>query len=409
MCDTLVAVTDDGVLFGKNSDRDVNEAQLLRWYPAAQHPAGTTLRCTWSTVAQAERTHAVLLSQPWWMWGAEIGANEHGVVIGNEAVFTRRARARGEHDEHPLLGMDLLRLALERAATRRAAVEVIVSLLERFGQGGSCSREHPRFTYDNSYIVADPDGATVLETAGRHWATEEVTGGRSISNGLTIPGFAARFADPVRGRVASCAARRDRTTAAASAARTPADLMAALRDHGGTTAPTWSPVNGALSAPCAHAGGVVTSTQSTASWVADLRAGARHWVTGTSAPCTGVFKPVSVAERLDLDPPAPASNRFDAAYLWWRHERMHRLAVRDLAAAAGAFAAERDRLEAEWLAAPPASAAAFEIAERAEAGWLDALERLHSADRRPGWVRRQWRGWDRAAGLEDRPWARSSA
>ena len=107
------------------------------------------------------------------MWGAEIGANERGVVIGNEAVFTRRARPKRQRDVSPLLGMDLLRLGLERAASRREAVEVIVGLLETHGQGGSCSHEHPGFSYDNSYIVADPEGATVLETAGRHWAVEE--------------------------------------------------------------------------------------------------------------------------------------------------------------------------------------------------------------------------------------------
>ena len=119
------------------------------------------------------------------------------MVIGNEAVFTRRT---GSGEGVPL-GMDLVRLGLERSTSAREAVQVVVDLLEKHGQGGSCSKEHPRFSYDNSYLVADPAGAFVLETAGRHWAVEEVRGpGRSISNGLTIPAFARAHADLVRGR-----------------------------------------------------------------------------------------------------------------------------------------------------------------------------------------------------------------
>ena len=125
MCDTLVSLTDDGVLFAKNSDRDPNEAQVLRWHPASDHEPGTEVACTWISIPQVTRTHAVLLSQPWWMWGAEIGTNEHGVVIGNEAVFTREL-ALGRREPDALLGMDLLRLALERAATATDAVAVIV-------------------------------------------------------------------------------------------------------------------------------------------------------------------------------------------------------------------------------------------------------------------------------------------
>jgi secernin len=383
MCDTLVSLAPDGVLFAKNSDRDPNEAQVPRWHPAREHAPGSALRCTWTEIPQVVRTYAVVLSQPWWMWGAEMGANEHGVVIGNEAVFTRGAR--------------------DTAATADEAVGVLVELLENHGQGGSCSHEHPRFTYDNSFLVADPTGAVVLETAGRRWATEQVAGpGRSISNGLTIPAFAARHADPVRGRVAACAVRRARTERAAAASTSPLDLMSALRDHGDAAGPVWSPVNGALSAPCAHAGGLVTSTQSTASWVADLRDADAplHWVTGTSAPCTSVFKPVRVGEPLDVDPPAPPRNTFDPAYRWWRHERLHRLALRDHPASVARFAADRDRLETAWVAEPPRGATAFELAGAAEQRWLADLRAAGLPDRRPGWLRRRWRRTDGVAGIE---------
>jgi secernin len=41
------------------------------------------------------------------MWGAEMGANDQGVCIGNEAVFTK---LQGPEDEDErLLGMDLVR------------------------------------------------------------------------------------------------------------------------------------------------------------------------------------------------------------------------------------------------------------------------------------------------------------
>lgn len=399
MCDTLVTVTDDGVLFAKNSDRDPNEAQQVRWQGAADHEAGATVRTTWSEVPQVTHTHAVVLSQPWWMWGAEIGANEHGVVIGNEAVFTRRT---GDDGAGALLGMDLLRLALERGATRHEAVEVLVGLLEEHGQGGSCSHEHPRFTYDNSFVVADPAGAVVVETAGRRWATEEVDGARSISNGLTIPGFAEAYADPLRGRVAACSVRRARTTGAAGRANGPGDLMAALRDHGDRTWPSYSVVNGALSAPCAHAGGLVTSTQTTASWVADLRPGTppggRHWVTGTSAPCTSLFKPVTVGEVASTDPAARTwAEHFHPQFLWWRHEFLHRRVMRDPEACNG-FLVERDQVERRWLEEPPAGADAFAEGDRLWERWRREVP-ADPPDRRPVWVRGQWSRWSRRAGV----------
>ena len=40
MCDSFVAITADGVMFAKNSDRDPNESQPLEWIAAADHGDG---------------------------------------------------------------------------------------------------------------------------------------------------------------------------------------------------------------------------------------------------------------------------------------------------------------------------------------------------------------------------------
>ena len=109
--------------------------------------------------------------------------NSAGVAIGNEAVFTRRNRA--ELKQKALIGMDLLRLALERAESAEKAVEVITSLLERYGQGGNCGYDH-EFYYDNSFLIADTKEAYILETSGRRWAARRVESRGAISNRLSI-------------------------------------------------------------------------------------------------------------------------------------------------------------------------------------------------------------------------------
>ena len=393
MCDTVVVVGGDGVLFAKNSDRDANEGQGLEWHPAADHAAGATVACTWIEVPQVDHTHAVLVSRPFWMWGAEMGANEHGVVIGNEAVFTTEPDG-----EAALLGMDLLRLALERAATAEDAVATMVALLERHGQGGGCGHEDRGFTYHNSFLVADRVEAWVLETAGRHWATEQVaSGARSISNGLTIPGFAEAHSDRVKTRVSACRHRQALTRERADRATGPGDLMTLLRDHGaGRSEPRYAWLNGGMAAPCMHGGGVVTSSQTTASWVADLRDGDRHWATATAAPCTGIFKPVAVDDPVDL---GPFPGDTDDSSLWWRHEHLHRRAVADPAELYPRFTPERDRTELAWLADRPTPAEAFARADELLDRWTRAVTFDPVPDARPRWARRYWAKRNERAGL----------
>jgi dipeptidase len=393
MCDTLAIVGSQGVLFAKNSDRDANEPQVLDWQPRREYPAGSRLKCTWIEIPQVRVTHAVLLSRPYWMWGAEMGTNEHGVTIGNEAVFTREKYAATG-----LLGMDMLRLALERATTAEAAVEVIVALLEEFGQGGACSIQRPGFTYHNSFLVVDSQRGFVLETAGTHYAVEEIRGARSISNGLTISGFADRHRDPIKGRVAACQVRQARTQQLAQESTGPADLMSALRDHGaGNSAPRYTWLNGGLHAPCVHAGGLLASSQTTASWVAELRPDAsRHWVTATAAPCTGLFKPVSVDAPVDLGA-APGRQADDS--LWWRHEHLHRLVMRDPARLGQLYLMERDAIEALWLADPLDSQLAFDQASLLTYRWTESVHSVAVADTRPRFVQRYWKKQNAAAGL----------
>eukprot|EP00088_Acartia_fossae_P059803 TRINITY_DN7138_c0_g1_i2.p1 TRINITY_DN7138_c0_g1~~TRINITY_DN7138_c0_g1_i2.p1 ORF type:complete len:394 (+),score=80.46 TRINITY_DN7138_c0_g1_i2:48-1229(+) len=189
-CDTFVVLADKTesgeIIFGKNSDRPCGEIQEVVHYPSQSHQKDAKLKCTYIEIDQVEKTHAVILSKPEWMWGAEMGANEHGVVIGNEAVWNRLSN--GSEDLIPrLLGMDLLRLGLERGATAREALDTITALLDTYGQGGQCSNIISDFSYHNSFLIADQKEAWVLETAEKLWVAELVTTGvRNISNCMSI-------------------------------------------------------------------------------------------------------------------------------------------------------------------------------------------------------------------------------
>lgn len=183
-CDTVVALADaaaDGVVvFGKNSDRPPGEPQAPVLLERATHAPGATVRCQYVEIPQVRETARVLGSRPTWLWGFEMGLNEHGVAIGNETIFAHEAPA-----SVGLIGMDLVRLGLERGHTASAALDVIVGLVEQHGQGGSGYRDMD-WPYNNSFLIADPDEAWILEAAGRHWAARRATSTDSISNHVSI-------------------------------------------------------------------------------------------------------------------------------------------------------------------------------------------------------------------------------
>src|SRR6185312_1073764 len=269
MCDTLVALaqsTADAVtLFAKNSDRQRNEAQVVELRPAADYAPGSRLKCTYIEIPQARRTHPVLLCRPFWSWGAEMGANDHGVVIGNEGLLSRMAPPR----EEALTGLDLVRIGLERAATAAEAVNILCALLGEHGQGGNCGHQVPNY-YNNGFLIADPSEAFVLETVGREWVCEEVRDLRSISNSYSIgpdlervsTGFdavlrdlssmpsapddiAGVLADPGSEHLGQAKSRRARSAQLLCMSDKRLDyaaMMRILRDHGapGATVP-WTP------------------------------------------------------------------------------------------------------------------------------------------------------------------------
>ncbi len=423
MCDTIVAVppsTKDSVVwFGKNSDREPGEAQIVEHLPAQKFSSPTKLQCTYVELPQANETHEVVLSRPFWMWGAEMGANSRGVAIGNEAVFTKLPVPKTG-----LTGMDLLRLALERSATAREALDLITRLIAEIGQGGLCGYRHKGFRYHNSFIIADPTEAWVLETADRHWAAEQVRGVRTISNVLTIGkdfdlisdgafefarqqgwckgaddfDFAKAFGDPFyaftsAGNVRRTCTRNRLMLSDGKIGR--ADLFGALRDHAGH-----KPEQGLrLQMPCGHASWMKTrqSGQTTGSMVSRLSAaGSLHWLTGTSSPCLSVFKPLVFGSE-PISTGASAAEAYDAESLWWQHEQLHRLTLGDYARRRAMTEIERRQLEAKFLSLnngelPTAAEcqAAWDEHRAVLPNWIDRIAREAKGDRR-GWLtRRYW-------------------
>ncbi|MBN2624563.1 MAG: hypothetical protein JXA83_14390, partial [Acidimicrobiales bacterium] len=318
MCDTVCVRRPDGMLFAKSSDRPLDEPQVLRWFDR-RAPGPDPVRVTHVAVPDAGAA-ALLGSQPTWMWGLEHGVNEHGVAVGNEKVWTVDD-PRGVPPA--LLGMDLVRLGLERGTTADGALDAMVAMVEAHGQGGS--GEHGRDEpYWSSFLVVDGRGGWVLETSGRSWVAEPVDAGAAISNRLTLstgwtrssPDVAAgadwdrRRAPEVPTEIADHRLAATRACVARGAAVTPAEAAALLRDHG--SGPWGAPGRaGDVGAPpppadvgadwsgvtvCMH---VRDYQCTTASMVAELPAspGAplRVWAS-LGTPCSAVFLPVAVLD-----------------------------------------------------------------------------------------------------------------
>ena len=340
-------------LLAKNSDRPLGEAQPLAFFKGGSHQPGEMVSCTHLKIPQAERTYTVLGSRPYWIWGFEMGVNECGLAIGNEA---QGSRCEAEAEEG-LLGMDLLRLALERAATAREGVEVIAALLERYGQNANASPLFDR-RYENSFLLVDPHEIWLMETAGRQWAARQVHDWAAISNCYSIGtaydlcsknmercarehrwlapdeplNFAKAYTLPAVRQTAAVPRwrRLQKLISTFNGPLTPQDARQILRDHfeGEIIEPRWGGSAGGFVSICMHAA-TWDASQTAASFLTwhDDQLGQVSWY-APSIPCCSVYIPVywtgDVPEAMKL-----SSAVYYADSLWWRTERLSALISAD--------------------------------------------------------------------------------
>ncbi|MDX2068086.1 MAG: carcinine hydrolase/isopenicillin-N N-acyltransferase family protein [Haliscomenobacter sp.] len=375
MCDTFVKITSNKLIFGKNSDREPNEAHAIVRFPR-QEPTEKKLQCTYIEIPQVAHTHEVILSKPFQMWGAEMGANEHGLVIGNEAVFTKIGFQKKNQG---LTGMDMLRLALERCTSADAALELMIQLLADYGQDACGGYRNRRFFYHNSFLIADRHTAWVFETAGPHWVAKKIQGHYAISNGLTLDSdydrispqaeeyakargwskkgvpfsFAKAYSDWFYTRMSKCKLRRAFSN---QAIQNHPDLdalsaMQILRQHGDEPENEYDPSHGGTGNVCMHSTGPTNPSQTTGSMVVELPLDGSTptlWLTGTSMPCLSVYMPFFFGGKTLLTPEWPQPSSKPDASLWWQAERLHRKIALNYARGRQLIVTDLLGMQVEW-------------------------------------------------------------
>lgn len=358
-CDTMVVVAaasaTGSTIFAKNSDRNPNEAQYLTVVEGGEHEAGEMVECTYVSIPQAPRTYRVLGSRPYWIWGFEHGVNEKGVAVGNEALF---AKAPASADPG-LIGMDYVRLVLERAATADEGVQVLTSILEEHGQSGRTSTLTDR-GYDNGYIIADAETAWMVETAGKHWVAKRVKDVGRISNAYSvgadydlISAGAIEYAtengwyDPAAGEpfdfaqafqdwdipfLPACVMRLNRSAELmggkfAAGKLSVEDMIENLRDVRGDSARTFIPGRPDIWTINRHADRVHGS-ETAAAMVAELSP-AGYALVALAGPRLSSFVPVWFDDIRTDDVPWEQPETAADADPWWETERFQRLVERD--------------------------------------------------------------------------------
>ncbi|MDF2675030.1 MAG: dipeptidase [Clostridiales bacterium] len=313
MCDTIVSFdrVNKRSFFGKNSDREPGELQFVYissnpreefasqpYFEEKKEYIEHSFKTLTNIFDRFDNGYKAILSRPVWMWGAEMGVNEYGLSIGNEAVFSKEKLQRDG-----LLGMDMLRLALHNNKSAEEAVDFIINLIAEVGQGGDGGYKSS-LKYHNSFLIKDFDNAYVLETSGKHWAYKKVDKCASISNAYSIrddfdksdSDASYNFKQQYQDKLFSFFSKGDTRQRASSSnllksSSSLKDIKDILRFHHKGSIP---PVKG-MKSNCLHTGSLIKS-ETTSSMIVDY-IGDKFivWFTDGPHPCVSIYKPMVIS------------------------------------------------------------------------------------------------------------------
>ena len=172
------ATADGSVLVGHNEDNQVDNIAAMRKIPRKQHTDGewVALR-NGGRLSQADVTFGY-----WWLQMPEQDfsdalLNEFGVAIMSDSCPSREDRT--DYADGGIGDPLLRRLVAERARTARDGVELVGSLVEKFGYTAT----------GRTFVIADPEeGWLVAVVRGRHWVAARVPDDKValIANTYTI-------------------------------------------------------------------------------------------------------------------------------------------------------------------------------------------------------------------------------
>lgn len=174
------ATVDGLTFFGQNLHGPYQVSAQVCLKPGRDFAPGELCSVADLQVPQVRHTQTVLGLQAQNSCGYRAGLNGARVAAG---CLPLEVRLRGA--QPGLTGPDLVRLVLERSRSAHQGMEVLVGLLDRYGQGASTDDDYTSGC-DHAFLIADPREAIWIETAGKHWVAQEIGSVRALASSRTI-------------------------------------------------------------------------------------------------------------------------------------------------------------------------------------------------------------------------------